>query len=37
MQYLERVDGSQKGKVIILFVDDPNNKVKLGPIEVGSL
>lgn len=34
MQYLERVDGKQKGKVVILFVDDPDNKVSLGPIKL---
>ena len=31
MQYLKRVDGSQKGKVIVLFIDDPENKIALGP------
>ncbi len=31
MKYLERVDGSQKGKVIVLFIDDPENKIALGP------
>lgn len=33
MQYLERVDGSQKGKVIVLFIDDPENKIALGPLD----
>lgn len=32
MQYLERVDGSQKGAVLYFFIDDPNNTVPLGPI-----
>ena len=31
MKYLERVDGSQKGKVIVLFINDPENKIALGP------
>ncbi len=34
MQYLERVDGSQKGPVIYLFIDDPDNKIPLGPISL---
>lgn len=34
MKYLERVDGSQKGPVIYLFVDDPENKVSLGPVSL---
>ena len=32
MRYLERVDGRQKGPVLFFFVDDPENKVPLGPI-----
>ena len=32
MHYLERVDGSQKGPVLYFFIDDPDDKVKLGPI-----
>ena len=32
MRYLERVDGSQRGPVLYLFVDDPENKVSLGPV-----
>ncbi len=32
MKYLERVDGAQKGRVIILFIDDPDNKIALGPV-----
>ncbi len=33
MDYLERVDGKQKGPVLYYFIDDPENKVPLGPIE----
>jgi hypothetical protein len=33
MQYLERVDGKQKGSVLYFFIDDPENKVPLGPVE----
>ena len=33
MAYLERQDGSQKGPVILFFVDDPDNQVPLGPLE----
>ncbi len=33
MQYLELKDGRQKGKIILYFVDDPENKVPLGPLE----
>lgn len=33
MQYLERVDGAQKGAVLYFFIDDPDDKVPLGPIE----
>ncbi len=33
MNYLKMVDGSQKGKVIVLFVNDPDNKIPLGPVE----
>lgn len=31
MGYLQMVDGSKKGKAIILFIDDPENKIALGP------
>jgi len=31
MDYLDRVDGAQKGKVVILLIDDPENKIALGP------
>lgn len=34
MQYLERVDGSEKGPVLYYFIDDPENKVPLGPISL---
>lgn len=33
MKYLQRVDGAQKGGVLYFFIDDPENKVPLGPIE----
>jgi hypothetical protein len=33
MAYLQRVDGSQKGPVVLFFVDDPENNVPLGPLE----
>lgn len=32
MHYLERVDGLLKGPVLYFFIDDPNDKIKLGPI-----
>lgn len=32
MTYLERVDGAQKGPVLYFFIDDPENKVPLGPV-----
>lgn len=34
MKYLERVDGSQKGPVLYYFIDDPEDKISLGPIEI---
>lgn len=34
MKYLERVDGAQKGPVLYFFVDDPEDKIPLGPIEI---
>ena len=34
MKYLERVDGSGRGPVLYFFIDDPEDKVALGPIEV---
>lgn len=32
MHYLERVDGADKGPVLYFFIDDPDNKVPLGPV-----
>lgn len=32
MQYLERVDGAQKGPVLYFFIDDPNDTIPLGPV-----
>jgi len=34
MQYLQRVDGAQKGPVVYFFVDDPNDTIPLGPVEL---
>lgn len=34
MKYLERVDGKAKGPVLYFFVDDPENKIPLGPITI---
>lgn len=34
MGYLERVDGKQKGPVLYFFLDDPNDTIPLGPLEV---
>lgn len=33
MKYLERVDGRAKGPVLYFFINDPDDKVPLGPIE----
>lgn len=33
MYHLEYTSGKRKGPVILMFVDDPQNKVKLGPVE----
>lgn len=33
MKYLKRVDGSQKGPVLYFFIDDPEDKIPLGPIK----
>lgn len=33
MKHLQMVDGAQKGKAIILFIDDPDNKLTLGPAD----
>lgn len=34
MQYLQRVDGAQKGPVLYFFLDDSNNALPLGPIDI---
>lgn len=34
MVYLNRQDGAQKGPVLYFFIDDPDNKVALGPISI---
>lgn len=34
MDYLERVDGSQRGPVLYFFIDDPNDTIPLGPIKL---
>ena len=36
MNYLQRVDGAQKGPVLYFFIDDPNNTIPLGPITTKS-
>jgi len=33
MRYLERFDGAQRGPVLYYFINDLENKVKLGPVE----
>jgi len=33
MKYLERVDGRQRGPVLYFFIDDPEDKIPLGPIK----
>ncbi len=33
MDYLQSHDGRQRGPVILFFVDDPENRVPLGPLE----
>jgi len=33
MKYLERVDGRGRGPVLYFFIDDPEDKIPLGPIE----
>jgi hypothetical protein len=32
MDHLESKDGKQKGPVVLFFVDDPDDKIPLGPI-----
>ncbi len=34
MTYLERQDGGAKGPVLYFFIDDPDNKIPLGPISI---
>ncbi len=34
MQYLERVDGAQKGPVLYFFINDPNDRIPLGPVRI---
>lgn len=34
MHYLERVDGSLRGSVLYFFIDDPDDEIKLGPINI---
>lgn len=34
MSYLERVDGAARGAVLYFFIDDPDDKIPLGPIEI---
>jgi hypothetical protein len=34
MVYLERKDGRQRGPVLYFFVDDPDDTIPLGPIEI---
>ncbi len=33
MHYLERVDGKARGPVLYYFINDPEDKVPLGPLE----
>jgi hypothetical protein len=33
MIYLNRVDGAQKGPVLVFFIDDPSDSIPLGPVE----
>jgi hypothetical protein len=33
MHYLQRQDGRAKGPVVLFFLDDPENRVPLGPLE----
>ncbi|MBI2442525.1 MAG: hypothetical protein HYV40_01290 [Candidatus Levybacteria bacterium] len=34
MKYLERVDGKAVGPVLYFFIDDPNDTIPLGPVEM---
>lgn len=33
MNHLERVDGKSKGGVLYFFIDDPDDRIPLGPVE----
>lgn len=37
MSYLERQDGAAKGAVLYFFINDPENKIPLGPINLNNL
>lgn len=34
MKYLERIDGRHRGPVLYFFIDDPEDTIPLGPLEV---
>lgn len=34
MKHLERVDGKARGPVLYYFVDDPNDTIPLGPVDI---
>lgn len=34
MGHLQMVDGKQRGEAVVLFVDDPEDRVPLGPVEM---
>ncbi|MBI2430742.1 MAG: hypothetical protein HYV39_01865 [Candidatus Levybacteria bacterium] len=34
MKHLERVDGSMRGPVLYFFIDDPNDTIPLGPVDL---
>jgi hypothetical protein len=34
MNYLERVDGAQRGGVLYFFINDPNDTIPLGPVNL---
>ncbi len=33
MRHLERVDGKMRGEVLYFFIDDPDDKIQLGPVD----
>jgi len=37
MKHLERVDGRQKGPVLYFFLDDPNDTIPLGPVDIANV